>query len=158
MREYETIYVLKPDLPGDQVKGLQEKLKEIITKAAGHILHHVDWGKRRLAYRVEKFQQAQYLYLQYLDRGVSVAEIERILKNDDRVLKFLTVKLEEKVNQEERLARAGEAPPVPEELFHEEQSYDRPPRDRYYGEGRRGGGGPGMDAGEDLGVEDAIEE
>lgn len=131
MREYETIYVLKPDLPGDQVKTIQEKLKDIIAKGNGHILHHVDWGKRRLAYRVEKFQQAQYLYLQYLDQGASIAEIERILKYDDRVLKFLTVKMDEKVNKEERLARVGEAPLPPEEAFHEEPVYDRPPRERH---------------------------
>ena len=131
MREYETIYVLKPDLPGDQVKTIQEKLKDIIAKGSGHILHHVDWGKRRLAYRVEKFQQAQYLYLQYLDQGSSIAEIERILKYDDRVLKFLTVKVEEKVNKDERIAQAGEAPLPPEEVFHEEPTYDRPPRERY---------------------------
>src|SRR5262249_10497926 len=143
----------------DQLKGLQDKLKDIIEKAQGHVLHHVDWGKRRLAYRVEKFQQAQYLYLQYLDRGVSVAEIERILKYDDRVLKFLTVKLEEKVNQEERLARAGEAPRPPEELQREESSYDRPhPRERH-GEGRRGDIAAGAEGPEeDSGIEGSADE
>ncbi|MFO1464459.1 MAG: 30S ribosomal protein S6 [bacterium] len=137
MREYETIYVVKPDLPGDQVKTIQEKLKDIIEKSQGHVLHHVDWGKRRLAYRVEKFNQAQYLYLQYLDQGASVAEIERILKYDDRILKFLTVKVQDKVNKDERISRAGEAPLPPEELFHEEPVYDRPPPRERYGEGRR---------------------
>ncbi len=152
MREYETIYVVKPDLPGDQIKSIQEKLKDIIGKASGHILHHVDWGKRRLAYRVEKFNQAQYLYLQYLDQGASVAEIERILKNDDRILKFLTVKVQEKVNKEDRIARTGEAPLPPEELFHEEPTYDRgPPRERY-GEGRR------QEAPSDMGMNETGDE
>lgn len=138
MREYETIYVLKPDLPADQVKVLKDKVQDIIEKAEGKVLHHVDWGKRRLAYRVEKFQQAQYLYLQYLDKGASVAEIERILKNDDRVLKFLSVQVEEKVDVQERLARAGEAPNAPEELVREEPSQDRyPPRERYGDRERR---------------------
>jgi len=132
MREYETIYVLKPDLPQDQVTVLKDKVQDIIQKAEGKILHHVDWGKRRMAYQVEKFQQAQYLYLQYLDQGLAVAEIERILKNDDKVLKFLTVKVEEKVNVEDRLAQGGEAPIAPEELVREEPSHDRyPPRERY---------------------------
>ncbi|MCE9625610.1 MAG: 30S ribosomal protein S6 [Deltaproteobacteria bacterium] len=153
MREYETIYVLKPDLPADQVKTIQEKLSDIITKAQGHLLHHVDWGKRRMAYQVEKFAQAQYLYLQYLDQGASVAELERILKYDDRVLKFLTVKLQEKVNKEDRLARGGEAPQAPEEAFHEEPVYDRPPRDRY--DDRRRYDGPGDDAAPSRDVADA---
>lgn len=138
MREYETIYVLKPDLPAEQVKVIKDKVQDIIEKAEGKVLHHVDWGKRRLAYKVEKFQQAQYLYLQYLDKGLSIAEIERILKNDDRILKFLTVLVEEKVDVAERVARAGEAPIAPEELVREEPSHDRyPPRERYGDRDRR---------------------
>lgn len=146
MREYETIYVLKPDLPAEQVKVLKDKVQDIIEKAEGKVLHHVDWGKRRLAYKVEKFQQAQYIYLQYLDKGLSIAEIERILKNDDRVLKFLTVQVEEKVNVEDRLARAGEAPIAPEELVREEPSHDRyPPRERYGDRDRRHDAAPMVD-------------
>ena len=138
MHEYETIYVVKHDLPADQVKSIQDKLKDILIKAQGHVLHHVDWGKRRLAYRVDKFHQAQYLYLQYLDRGASIAELERVLKYDDRVLKFLTVKLKEQVNPEERMAQTAAAPVAPEEVFREEPAYDRdrPPRERH-GDSRR---------------------
>jgi small subunit ribosomal protein S6 len=146
MREYETIYVLKPDLPADQVKVLRDKVQDIIERAEGKVLHHVDWGKRRLAYKVEKFQQAQYLYLQYLDKGLSIAEIERILKNDDKVIKFLTVQVEEKVNVEDRLASAGEAPTAPEELVREEPSHDRyPPRERYGDRDRRPEAAPADD-------------
>ena len=128
MREYETIYLLKPDLPQDQVKTLQGRLSEIVQKSGGHVLHHTDWGKRKLAYRVHKFKQGQYVYLQFLDNGPSVAEIERILKNDDKTLRFLTVKLHEMVDAQERLAKPSDAPPPPEEYVDEmaaEMAYSR---------------------------------
>jgi len=117
MREYETIYVLKPDLPSDQVSNLKDKVAKIITSSKGHILSHADWGKRRLAYDVQKFRYAQFIYFQYLSAGDQISELERILKYDDSVLKFLTVKLEDKVNIEERLAKPIDEPVVPEDIY-----------------------------------------
>ena len=117
MREYETIYVLKPDLPAEQFIKIKEKVEETLKKGEGHIISHTDWGKRRLAYQVDKFRFAQYIYLQYLDQGGSVSELERILKYDDSVLKFLTVKLNDKVVVEERLAKKQEPLPPPEEIM-----------------------------------------
>jgi len=136
MREYEIIYLLKPDLPADATKALLEKVAEIVQKLKGHVLVKVDWGKRRLAYRIEKVKQAQYFYMLFLDEGTAVAEIERVLKYDDRVLRFLTVKLKDKVNVADRLAKPIPAPLPPEELHSyamEEQRPMRPSGPRYRG-------------------------
>lgn len=122
MREFETIYLLKPDLPAEQLATIKEKISNTIKKGEGHVLSHADWGKRKLAYYVKKFRHAQYFYLQFLDSGAHVGELERILKFDDNVLKFLTVKLKDEVKVEERLAEAGKEPLPPEEPF----SYQRP--------------------------------
>ena len=146
MREYETIYLIKPDLPLDIGKGLQDKLSEIVKKQQGHILSRADWGKRRLAYRIQKFRHAQYLYLQFLDPGPSIAEIERILKYDDRVLRYLTVKIKEKVNVEDRLAKPVEAPLPPEE-FHAPEMEEGRGGGRGYDRSRHGGDDQGMDEG-----------
>lgn len=124
MREYESIYVLKPDLPADGVKALQEKLAAIIEKQGGRVLVQTDWGKRKLAYHVDKFRFGQYIYLQYLDLGAAVAELERILKYDDKVLKFLTVRLADKVDVEKRLASPVVPPVAPEEVgSYESEDY-----------------------------------
>lgn len=123
MREYETIFLLKPDLPLDVAKGLQDKITDIIKKTNGHVLAKADWGKRRLAYRIQKLKHAQYVYLLFLDEGASVAEIERILKLDDRVIRYLTVKLKDKVNVEDRLSKPVEAPLPPEEFHSHEEEY-----------------------------------
>jgi len=115
MREYETVYLLKPDLPSDQLSTLKEKFTQTITKGEGHMLSQGDWGKRKLAYDLKKNRYGHYIYLQYLSTGPIVSNLERLLKLDDSVLKFLTVKLADKVDVEERLKNLGEAPLAPEE-------------------------------------------
>jgi len=117
MREYETIYILKPDLPADQISTVKEKIDGVLKKGKAHILSHADWGKRKLAYPVQKLRHAHYFYLQYLVLGPEISELERILKFDDSVLKFLTVKLTDNVNVEERVAKGGEGKPPPEDAY-----------------------------------------
>jgi|GEM_PF-1614492 len=153
MREYETIYLLKPDLPAETSKMLLDKVVDIISKQNGHVLIKTDWGKRRLSYRIEKFNQAQYFYLLFLDAGQAVAEIERILKLDDRVLRFLTVKLKDKVNVEDRLSKPLPAPLPPEEPHSYQMEEPRPMnRDRGGPSRYRGpdSDGPGMDSDEPI--------
>lgn len=153
MREYETVYVLKPDLPADALKGLQEKLAAILQKQEGHVLVHTDWGKRKLAYRVEKLKFGQYVYFQYLDSGASISEMERILKYDDKVLKYLTVRLDDNVNVQERLSAPVAPPPPPEDFGYNEPDEGPPPRERSGGDYRRferpGPSGPREGAGEE---------
>ncbi len=144
MREYETIYLLKPDLSPDQVKTIGEKVADLVQKHQGHVLVQSDWGKRRLAYRIEKLKFAQYIYNLYLDSGAAVAEIERILKYDDRVIRFLTVKVKDKVNVAERLAQPVKAPEPPEEVYN---SQPEDPRARHSGAPRRR---PQEDMGDDI--------
>lgn len=116
MREYETIYILQPDLSAEQITNLQEKFAKAIAKGKGHVLVHSDWGKRKLAYRVKKFRHAHYVYLQYLATGDLITELERVLKYEDAVLKFLTVKLKDRVLVEERIGQPVSPPPPPEEV------------------------------------------
>lgn len=137
MREYETIYVLKPDLPPAAVQAISSKVEETIKKNQGHVLSTADWGKRKLAYRVDKFQQAQYFYWFYVGEGGLVAEVERILKYDDKILKFLTVKKAEVANLQERLAAVAAAPEAPAEYGEDAGAY---------GSGNRYGGGYGYGA------------
>ncbi len=134
MREYETVYVLKPELTNDLTQGLQEKLADIIQKQEGKVLSQADWGKRKLAYRLQKFRQGQYFYLQFLDKGSAVSEIERILKYDDKVLRFLTVKVQDEMNVEERLSKPVPPPSPPEEYYQEGFAETR---ERSEGYGRR---------------------
>ncbi len=109
MKEYETLYLAAPETPSDRIETIHQRLAEAIKTHQGQLLTHFNWGKRRLAYRVEKHHHGIFVYLNYLaPKGDVVAEIERLLKLDDQVLKFITVKLTDQVNVEERLKEKRE--------------------------------------------------
>ena len=137
MREYETVYLLKPDLPPDQLTTIKDKFTHVITGAQGHVLSQGDWGKRKLAYEVDKHQHGHYIYLRYLGPEGLVNQLERLLNIEDTVLKFLTVRLSDQINVQERLAKKDEAPLAPEEV-HGARPVDSGPW-------RRGGRGRGRD-------------
>lgn len=106
--EYETIYVMKPEVPEDALRAIHEKLDGIIERFQGHILVRDDWGKRKLAYPVKKNSKGHYLYVNYLGPTDLVLELERNLRIDANLLRFLTVKLDVDVDVEEKLAQAAE--------------------------------------------------
>jgi small subunit ribosomal protein S6 len=114
--EYETIYILKPEVPEDIVRTLNEKIDGIIGRYEGHILIRDDWGKRKLAYPIQKNSKGHYLYVNYLGPSDLVLEVERNLRIEENLLRFLTVKLSEDVDVEtkqheakERIARKAQA-------------------------------------------------
>lgn len=113
-REYETIYILRPNAPDEDRTKARERVEGILSNAGGHLIKFDDWGVRRLAYRIRDaadayhHEQGLYHYYRYLAPGDTVAEIERNLRIMDPVLKFMTVKLDEDLIPEERLNRAEE--------------------------------------------------
>lgn len=130
MREYETIYIMKAEASEEVIKNLQTKAENLIRKAQGHVLCHVNWGKRKFAYAIEKMKQGQYFYFQYLSNGTELGDLDKVFKYDDNVLRALTVKLQDEVNVEERLATPVEAPEAPAEDFGEPAYERRGYRDR----------------------------
>ncbi len=95
MRRYETIAILKPTLAEDDLKAVVDRSTSIIEGFAGSIIKLNHWGLKKLAYLIEKEQQGYYLYLQYAGTPEAVDELERIYRIDDRVMKYLTVKLQD---------------------------------------------------------------
>ncbi len=106
--EYETIYVVKPELPEDALGALNEKIQGIISKNEGETLTFDDWGKRKLAYPIQKNSKGHYIYLNFVGPTNLVAELERHLRIEDNLLRFLTVKLGFDVDVESRRAEAIE--------------------------------------------------
>ena len=91
MREYELTYIVQPEISDEGVAAIQERLDGILEKHGATKLFIDDMGRRRLAYEIRHFQKGQYLTLFFLDEGASVPELERSLRLDDSVLRFLTV-------------------------------------------------------------------
>ena len=100
MRHYETTYILRPGLGEEQFTEIINRTNAIITDDGGAVIHLDRWGIKRLAYEINKEIQGYYIYLNYAAPGKTVDEIERIFRIDDKVLRYLTVKLGENMNAE----------------------------------------------------------
>ena len=107
LNEYETIYVTRPDLDADEQTRLDEKFESVISKD-GTILVKEEWGKRKLAYEIKKLNYGNYTYLNFVGPADIPTEIERSVRIEDNVIRFLTVKLEDTVDVEERRVVAEE--------------------------------------------------
>jgi small subunit ribosomal protein S6 len=118
MRIYEELFIVRPDATEEEVDPLVDQLKGVITNAGGTLDKTEKWGVRKLAYRVLKFNEGQYILLQFSAKPETVKEIERRLRVADLVMKFLTVRIDEKMKRIEkrkkaREKRAARKPPVP---------------------------------------------
>ena len=93
MRKYETIYILQPDLNEDEIKVIADKVQDVIASYKGDFLRLEDWGVRKMAYVIRKFARGRYLYLRYNGGRELIAELERRLRLDEKVLRYQTVNI-----------------------------------------------------------------
>jgi small subunit ribosomal protein S6 len=100
LKRYEVIAIVKSDLAEDDLTAIIERSQTIITDRKGVIAKVDKWGKRRLAYEINKQKDGFYFLIDFAGNGPIVAEIERSFKIDDRILKFMTVKKEGAVTRE----------------------------------------------------------
>ena len=121
MRTYEELFIVRPDATEEEVDPLIEQLKHVITNANGTIEKVEKWGMRRMAYRVAKHNKGQYILILFHAKADTVKELERRLRVSDMVIKFLTVRTDEKLKRIEKRKKAREkraarkpAPPPPQ--------------------------------------------
>lgn len=143
-REYETVYVLKSDLPEDRAPKVVEKVTKAIERAEGTLLGFDEWGKKKLAYDIQKNGRGVYVQVGYCGKGGLVAEIERELRLDDAVIRHFTAKLADEVDSEKRKAEYATTKRVRREAPEEDE---REERGGYRAGGRDYGGGGGREYG-----------
>lgn len=121
-REYETIYVLRPDVDADTAERVGARVAEVVGRESGRLTKVENWGRRRLAYDIAKHRRGVYVYLKYLGSGKVVSEIERNLRMFDGVLKYQTVLVRSDVEadaltvtEEDVKFERLELPPIEEE-------------------------------------------
>lgn len=95
MRRYETVFVLSPDLGEAQTKETIKRVEDVITASGGDVIERDEWGLRDLAYRIRKERRGYYTRIDYVAAGTTVAEVEHNLKLNDRILRYLSVMVEE---------------------------------------------------------------
>lgn len=101
MREYELVYIIQPDAAPERVEEIHKRIDDVIANGGGTFLTRDDWGKRKLAYEIRKFQKGHYVQVNFLGGGSMVTEIERWLRLDADVLRFLTILHSEEVRDVE---------------------------------------------------------
>ncbi|MCU0667979.1 MAG: 30S ribosomal protein S6 [Myxococcota bacterium] len=107
MREFDTTFIVQPEISEEGREALVLRLRGVLERAGARPLEVDDMGKKKLAYEIKKFQKGHYLSLFYLDTGKAVAELERALRLDESILRFLTVRQKEDVEDvEARQARS----------------------------------------------------
>jgi small subunit ribosomal protein S6 len=101
LREYETIYILEPNIDPDEADRVATRLKDIIGARSGKLLKIDNWGKRKLAYPIRKSSRGVFVFLKYLGFEDMVSEVERNLRLLDAVVRFQTVVMKRDVKPEE---------------------------------------------------------
>jgi len=97
VREYEFTFVVQPEISDDGMQALHDKFDGILERQGAIKLYYDDWGRRRLAYEIQKFQKGHYFVLYFLDEGKVIPELERTARLEDSVLRFLTVQASDRV-------------------------------------------------------------
>src|SRR6516162_185069 len=120
-RIYEELFIVKPDAPDEEVDQYVEQLRGQLT-SLGATVDKVDkWGKRKLAYKVDKYREGAYVLFQFSAGPETVKEFERRLRVSDLVIKFLTVRTDQtlkrldkrKKQRDKRAAERATAEPSP---------------------------------------------
>ncbi|MBS2028756.1 MAG: 30S ribosomal protein S6 [Deltaproteobacteria bacterium] len=118
LREYETVFLLKPDVTDDAVDKLKERVRGVVSREGGKVIKFINWGKKKTSFAVAKQPRAIYVEALYLGQKNLVTELERNLRNIDEITKFLTTKVAEEIDPESRPVepdekRAGDVEEAP---------------------------------------------
>ena len=123
MRRYESVIILDPEIPDEEIQGFTEKFTSLIKTSGGEIIKIEDWGAKKLAYPVKKRDRGRYLLLDFVGLPALIAELERQFKITEEVMKFLSVKVADEVDlgaftaaeKPEASAAEPEPPAAPEQ-------------------------------------------
>ena len=92
MLYYETGFLLAPNLSEEETEKLITQMVEVVSQKAGRLIRQERWGKRRLAYSIDRFNEAFFVFFHYEGKADIPAELERRFKQSDAVLRYLTLK------------------------------------------------------------------
>ncbi len=123
---YELTFIMKSELADDQQKTFVEKVKGIITNHNGEVLVTEDWGRKKLAYPIIKETRGSYHHLVFSGDNGAVAEIERNMRINESVLRYMTIGLEKDFVASEYRHRS---------IMNEPPRIERANADRYSEEG-----------------------
>jgi small subunit ribosomal protein S6 len=102
LREYETVFLVKPDLTDDNVDKVKDRIRTIVGREGGKMIRFTTWGKKKTMYPIAKQPRAIFIHAHYLGGSNMVAEIERNLHNYDEVSRYMSKRLADDIDPETR--------------------------------------------------------
>ena len=114
-RTYEMVFIVDPDVADDEVIKLSEGVQKIITSQGGAITKTEMMGKRQLAYEINHKRDGSYVLLEVEGSGAEIAEVERRMRVNDQILRYMTIRVDEDRRRAEKLKarRAAKAAKQP---------------------------------------------
>jgi small subunit ribosomal protein S6 len=95
MNSYETVFILTPVLSEDQAKEAVQKYESDLASFGGKLKHSENWGLKKLAYPIQKKTTGFYFMFDFEAEGNVIADLELAMKRDERIMRFLTVKMDQ---------------------------------------------------------------
>lgn len=123
LREYEFTYISKADIPeADKAKHFA-KYEALLLKDGGQILKKDDWGVKKLSFPIKKQFRGHYVHYDYLGKPEHLAEVERLMRIDDAILRFMSLKIGEEVDPETRKAELAARAELIKKMTSKENSF-----------------------------------
>ncbi|MFA5713212.1 MAG: 30S ribosomal protein S6 [Bacteroidales bacterium] len=94
LKHYETVFIATPVLSDTQIKEAVKKYLDLIADNGGEIVHHEDWGLKKLAYPIEKKSTGFYTLIEFKAKPEFVALLETQYRRDERIIRYLTISLD----------------------------------------------------------------
>ena len=112
MRTYELVFIVDPRVSDEDVVTLTQEYKQMISAGGSEISTEENWGRRKLAYPIEKLTEGKYVFLGVTskDGKTSLPEVEHRMRQNDKILRYLTVRTDEDLKRAARRKPAGGAP------------------------------------------------
>lgn len=96
MRNYEGVFIINPDLATEASKGVVTQMQELVSKNGGRVDGLQEWGKRRLAYKINKKHEGNYVLINFQMDSNQTKKLEQALRLNDHVMRYLLVNKDEK--------------------------------------------------------------
>jgi small subunit ribosomal protein S6 len=104
MRTYEVLFILSPQVAEEEAKATVDEFRTVAEKAGAHFKNEEAWGRRRLAYPIQKFTEGNY-HLFVLESDSSMAELDRRMRNSDRIIRHIIVRTDPDQKRADKLAK-----------------------------------------------------
>lgn len=109
MRRYENVFILLPDLQDEEISQSIERYRTVLTDNGAEMLRVDEWGRRKMAYEINNQTKGYYVLFEFISNSEPIVELERQMRLDDTVIRFLTIKQDDAFDREEYEARKAAA-------------------------------------------------